>query len=288
MLNEEAKERITNRFFKFLESSPTDEDFSRLEEVVETLPSISELDRDIVKLRIFDGLTFGQIQNRLDIEKIYTVQNHFGSASGKVFRAFKSSALPDDGTERLSELMKNRNGLTSLRRAGIYTIGQLTDLLKMHGSLKDVQLTVDRAASIVYYLDKDGYPLRELVTDEEMLESFEDLDRRNYLHIDQFESMLKSCSRVQSVERVTNSYTASSKTEFGSFDVELNDTQTLRLKVSINSIEDTYKLNAEIDESESYEGFEYQKIVSREVSTDSENLVSAMNFLLFVSRKAVN
>lgn len=154
---------------------------------------------------------------------------------------------------------------------------------------EDLLIKAPIVSSIVYTLELSGHKdLRSIIKNHQVLEDLEDIDRRNYVHVDQLEAMLKNCSRVKSVERITNSYTTSSKTEFGSFDVELNDSQVLRLKVSIKSTEDRYALNAEIEETESFEGFEYQKTVSREVSTDSENLESALNFLLFVSRKSVN
>lgn len=283
MLNEESKERITNRFFKFLESGPTDEDFVRLEEVIETLPSISDLDRDIVKLRLFDGLTYGQIQNRLGIEKIYTVQNHFGSASGKVFRAFKSSALPDDGTRRLSELMKNRKGLNGLKMTQIYTIGQLTDHLKRYGKLKDQRFSLDTAASIIYYLDRDGYDLRELVTDKRLLEEFEELDRRNYVQVDQLQDLISSQKLVSLVERATNSYTSSSKTEFGSFDVFLSNRSKVRLRATIKPLESHYELNVDIESSKDYDRFDYSEKMTHSVSTDSENLEEALQFLLLAA-----
>ena len=192
---------------------------------------------------------------------------------------------PDDGTEQLSKILSNKNDLLKLSRHGIYTIGQFMKILKE----EDLLIKAPIVSSIVYTLKLSGHKdLRSIIKNHQVLEDLEDIDRRNYVHVDQLEAMLKNCSRVKSVERITNSYTTSSKTEFGSFDVELNDSQVLRLKVSIKSTEDRYALNAEIEETESFEEFEYQKTVSRDVSTDSENLESALNFLLFVSRKSVN
>ena len=191
-------------------------------------------------------------------------------------------------TEKLSDLIKTRNILLAPRRTNIETIGALSDHLRLNGRLQNVELDTARAASTIYYLDRDGYDLRKLVTDEEFLKEFEELDRRNYVHIDQFESLLKNRTRVESVERVTNSYTSSSKTEFGSFDVKLNDSTNLRLKMSVKPIDCKYELTAEIEEAESFEGFDYTKKVSKSVSTDSENLISALDFILFISGKSAN
>ena len=291
MLNEEAKDRLIKAVFilKKEDEEISDEDLKLAEELIETHPDLTDLDRKIVKLRIYRGLMYREITDLLELEKSHTAQNRFHASAGKISKImYTTKRLNGDKSEKLSKLMKTRNSLIALRRANIYTVGQLTDRLKSHGHLQEVKLATSQIASVIYYLDRDGYDLRKLVTDKRLLDEFEELDRRNYVHVDQLESMLKNCSRVKSVERITNSYTSSSKTEFCSFDVELNDSQTLRLKVSIKSIEDEYALNAEIEETESFEGFEYQKTVSREVSTNSENLESALNFLLFVSRKSIN
>lgn len=291
MLNAEAKDRLIKAVFilKKEDEEISNEDLKLAEELIETHPDLTDLDRKIVKLRIYRGMMYREITDLLELEKSHTAQNRFHASTSKISKImYTTKRLNGDKSEKLSKLMKTRNSLLALRRANIYTIGQLTERLKSQGHLQEVKLTASQIASVIYYLDRDGYDLRKLVTDKRLLEEFEELDRRNYVHVSQLESMLKNCSRVKSVERITNSYTSSSKTEFGSFDVELNDSQVLRLKVSIKSTEDRYALNAEIEETESFEGFEYQKTVSREVSTDSENLSSALNFLLFVSRKSVN
>ena len=291
MLNEESKERLIKAIFTLKKENEeiSDEDLAIAQDLIETHPDLTDLDRKIVKLRIYRGMMYREITDLLELEKSHTAQNRFHASTGKITKLmYTTKRLNGDKSEKLSKLMKTRNSLLALRRAGIETIGKLTECLKNQGDLREVKLDASRIASVIYYLDRDGYDLRKFVTDHRLLEEFEELDRRNYVHVDHLEVMLKNCSRVKSVKRVTNSYTVSSKTEFGSFDVELNDSQILRLKISIKSTEDQYTLNAEIEETESFEEFEYQKTVSREVSTDSENLESALNFLLFVSRKSVN
>lgn len=263
----------------------TVEDLNYVLDLIENDSNISDLDRRIVKLRIIKGLKYREISRILDLDKEHTVPNRFKSTMRYLRKQLRIHNRPNDGTEQLSEILNNRNDVLKLSRHGIYTVGQFVNLLKEEEFLINAAIV----SSIVYTLELNGHKdLRSIIKNQQVLEDLEDLDRRNYVHVDQFESMLKNCSRVKSVERITNSYTSSSKTEFCSFDVELNDSQTLRLKVSIKSIEDEYSLNAEIEETESFEGFEYQKTVSREVSTDLKNLDSALNFLLFVSRKSVN
>ena len=282
MLFTDIQQRIINEIYAD-KNLATIEDLDYVQDLIENDSNISDLDRKIVKLRVIRGLKYREISRILDLEKEHVVPNRFKSTMRYLRKQLRLHNRPDDGTEQLSKILSSRITLMKLSRNEIYTVGQFINLLK------DKYLPIDAptVSSIVYTLELNGHKdLRSIIKNRQVLEDLEDLDRRNYLHIDQFESMLKNCSRVKSVKRITNSYTVSSKTEFGSFDVELNDSQILRLKVSIKSTEDQYSLNAEIEETEAFEEFEYQKTVSREVSTNSENLDSALNFLLFVSRKA--
>lgn len=290
MLNEEAKERLIKAIFILREEGEeiSDEDLQLAQELIETHPKLTDLDRKILKLRIYRGLKFREIAKLLDLKYMQYATNRFQSATHKIRRSLRMSKRPDDGTEQLSNLMKNRKGLRGLNLSQIFTIGQLTDHLKKYGKLKNPKSPLDTVASIIYYLDRDGYDLRKLVKDKDLVKELEELDRRNYVHIDQFESLLKDRTRVKSVERVTNSYTSSSKTEFGSFDVKLNASTTLRLKMSVKPISGQYELTAEIEKAESFEGFNYTKKVSKSVSTDSENLISALDFVLFISGKSAN
>lgn len=291
MLDEEAKKRLIKAIFILREEGEeiSDEDLQLAQELIETHPKLTDLDRKILKLRIYRGLKFREIAKLLDLKYMQYATNRFQSAARKIrIVMYMTKRLNGDETKKLSKLIKTRSILLALRRAGIETIGSLSDHLRLNGSLRNAELDKARAASTIYYLDRDGYDLRKLITDEELLKEFEELDRRNYVHIDQFESLLKDRTRVKSVERVTNSYTSSSKTEFGSFDVKLNDSTTLRLKMSVKPISGRYELTAEIEEAESFEGFDYTKKVSKSVSTDSENLISALDFILFISGKSAN
>lgn len=290
MLTEESKKRLIKSIFILREEGEeiSDEDLQLAQELIETHPDLTDIDRKIVKLRIFRYMTYREITDFLHLEKPHTASNRFDQSTRKIRRSLLTGKRSDDGTKQLSDLIKNRKGLRGLNLNQIYTIGQLTDHLKTYGRMNNTRSALDTVASIIYYLDRDGYNLRKLVTDEELLEEFEELDHRNYVHIDQFESLLKNRTRVESVERIKNSYTSSSKTEFGSFDVKLNDSTMLRLKMSVRSIDDKYELTAKIEESESFEGFDYTNKVSKSVSTDSKNLISALDFILFISRKSVN
>ena len=284
MLNEEAKKSLIEEIFKFKKEDEeiSDEDLKFAEELIETHPDLTDLDRKIVKLRIFRGMTYRRITEILQLGRSHTAHNRFNQSIRKIRKSLKESKRPDDGTEKLTSLMKSRNHLLVLRRAEIYTIGQLTDHLKNHGTLK-VALPASQIASIIYYLDRDGYDLRELVTDKRLLEEFEELDRHNYVHVDQLQDLIESQKLVSLVERATNSYTSSSKTEFGSFDVFLSNGSKVRLRATIKPLENHYELSIDIESSKKYERFDYSDKMTHSVSTDSENLEEALQFLLLAA-----
>ena len=261
----------------------TVEDLKYVLDLIENDSNISDLDRRIVKLRIIKGLKYREISRILDLEKEHTVPNRFKSTMRYLRKQLRVHNRPDDGTEQLSNLMKNRKGLNGLKMTQIYTIGQLTDHLKRYGKLKDPRFSLDTAASIIYYLDRDGYDLRKLVTDKQLLEEFEELDRRNYIHVDQLQDLIASQKLVNLVERATNSYTIVSKTEFGSFDVFLSNGSKVRLRATIKPLESHYELSIDIESSKKYDRFDYSEKMTHSVSTNSENLEESLQFLLLAA-----
>lgn len=261
----------------------TVEDLKYVLDLIENDSNISDLDRRIVKLRIIKGLKYREISRILDLEKEHTVPNRFKSTMRYLRKQLLVHNRPDDGAEQLSNLMKNRKGLNGLKMTQIYTIGQLTDHLKRYGKLKDPRFSLDTAASIIYYLDLDGHDLRKLVTDKRLLEEFEELDRRNYIHVDQLQDLIASQKLVNLVERATNSYTILSKTEFGSFDVFLSNGSKVRLRATIKSLESYYELSVDIESSKKYERFDFSEKMTHSVSTKSENLEEALQFLLLAA-----
>ena len=284
MLNEEDKKSLIEEIFTFKKEDEeiSDEDLKLAEELIETHQDLTDLDRKIVKLRIFRGMTYRRITEILQLRRSHTAHNRFNQSIRKIRKSLRESKRPDDGTEKLTSLMKSRNHLLALRRADFYTIGQLTNYLKNHGTLK-VVLPASQIASIIYYLDRDGHDLRNLVTDKRLLEEFEELDRRNYVQVDQLQDLIKSQKSVNLVERATNSYTSSSKTEFGSFDVFLSNGSKVRLRATIKSLEGYYELSTDVESSKKYERFDYSDKMTHSVSTNSENLEEALQFLLLAA-----
>lgn len=285
MLNEESKKSLIEEIFKFKKECEeiSDEDLKLAEELIETHPDLTDIDRKIVKLRIYQSMTYRRITEILQLGKSHTAHNRFNQSIHKIRKSLRESKRPDDGTEQLSNLMKNRKGLNGLKMTQIYTIGQLTDHLKRYGKLKDPRFSLDTAASIIYYLDRDGYDLRKLVTDKRLLEEFEELDRRNYIHVDHLQDLIASQKLVNLVERATNSYTIVSKTEFGSFDAFLSNGSKVRLRATIKPLESHYELSVDIESSRKYDRFDYSGKMTHSVSTNSENLEEALQFLLLAA-----
>ena len=286
MLNEEAKDRLIKAIFilKKEDEEISDEDLKLAEELIETHPDLTDLDRKIVKLRIYRGMMYREITDLLELEKSHTAQNRFHASTGKISKImYTTKRLNGDKSEKLSRLMKTRNSLLALRRAGIETIGKLTERLKNQGHLREVKLAKSKIASVIYYLDRDGYDLRKLVIDKDLLTEFEDLDRRNYVHVDQLQDLIACQKLVNLVERATNSYTISSKTEFGSFDVFLSNGSKVRLRATIKSLESYYELSVDIESSKKYERFDFSEKMTHSVSTKSENLEEALQFLLLAA-----
>ena len=286
MLNEESKDRLIKAIFilKKDDEEISEEDLKLAEELIETHPDLTELDRKIVKLRIYRGMMYREITDLLELEKSHTAQNRFHASTSKIRKImYTTKRLNGDKSEKLSKLMKTRNSLLALRKAGIETINELTERLKSQGHLREVKLSQIKIASVIYYLDRDGYDLRKLVTDKHLLEEFEDLDRRNYVHVDQLQDLIASQKLVNLVERATNSYTISSKTEFGSFDVFLSNGSKVRLRATIKPLEGYYELSVDIESSKKYEKFDYSDKMTYSVSTKSENLEEALQFLLLAA-----
>ena len=282
MLTKEVKERLIKSIFilKKEDEEISEEDLKLAEELIETHPGLTDLDRKIVKLKIYRNLKYREITELLELEKSHTAQSRYNYSIGKIRKSLSLARRPDDGTEQLSNLIKNRQDLRALNLAQIYTIGQMTDHLKEYGKLKDYKYTSIRAASIIYSLDQNGYDLRKFVTDQNILEDFEELDRRNYLHVNQLQTLIENQDFIDRVERITSTYKILSKTEFGSFDVFQSNGSKIRLRSTINSLEDRYELSAEIESSKEFEDFSYSKKITHSVSTNSKNLKNALEFLL--------
>lgn len=228
------------------ENLATAEDLKYVLDLIENDSNISDLDRRIVKLRIIKGLKYREISRILDLKKEHIVPNRFKSTMRYLRKQLCIHNRPNDGTEQLSEILSNRNDVLKLSRHGIYTIGQFLNLLKEEEFLINTALV----SSIVYTLELNGHKdLRSIIKNRQVLEDLEDLDRRNYVHVDQLEDLISSQKLVNLVERVTNSYTISSKTEFGSFDVLLSNGSKVRLRATIKPLESYYELSVDIESS---------------------------------------
>lgn len=262
------------------ENLATAEDLNYVLDLIENDSNISDLDRRIVEIRIIKGLKYREISRILDLEKEHTVPNRFKSTMRYLRKQLRIHNRPNDGTEQLSEILNNRNDVLKLSRHGIYTVGQFVNLLKEEEFLINTAI----ASSIVYTLELNGHKdLRSIIKNRQVLEDLEDLDRRNYVHVDQLEDLISRQKLVNLVKRATNSYTVSSQTEFGSFDVFLSNGSKVRLRATIKPLESYYELSVDIESSKKYEKFDYSDKMTHSVSTKSENLEEALQFLLLAA-----
>lgn len=279
MLNEEVKQRLISAIYAGKELA-TVKDLNYVLDLLENDSNISDLDRRIAKLRIIEGMTYRDISRILDLEKEHTVPNRFNSTMRYLRKQLRIHNRPNDVTDQLSEILRNKNDILKLSRHGIYTIGQFIEILKE----EDLLIKTAIISSIVYNLELNGHKdLRSIIKNRQVLEDLDDLDRRNYVHVDQLQDLIASQKLVNLVERATNSYTISSKTEFGSFDVFLSNGSKARLRATIKPLEGYYELNVDIESSKKYEKFDYSDKMTYSVSTKSENLEEALQFLLLAA-----
>lgn len=279
MLNEEVKERLIKEIYTDKDLA-TSEDLNYVLDLIENDSEISDIDRRIAKLRIIEGMKYREISRILDLQKEHTVPNRFKSTMRYLRKQLRIHNRPNDGTEQLSEILRNKNDILKLSRHEIYTIGQFIEILKE----EDLLINAAIVSSIVYNLELNGHKdLRSIIKNRQVLEDLEDLDRRNYVHVDQLEDLIASQKLVSLVKRAANSYTISSKTEFGSFDVFLSNGSKVRLRATIKPLEGYYELNVDIESSKKYERFDYSDKMTHSVSTKSENLEEALQFLLLAA-----
>ena len=282
MLNEKVKQRLIREIYAGKEFA-TVKDLNYVLDILENdsnISNISDLDRRIAKLRIIEGMKYRDISRILDLEKEHTVPNRFKSTMRYLRKQLRIHNRPNDGTEQLSEILRNKNDILKLSRHGIYTIGQFIEILKE----EDLLINTAIVSSIVYTLELNGHKdLRSIIKNRQVLEDLEDLDRRNYVHVDQLQDLIARQKLVDLVERATNSYTISSKTEFGSFDVLLSNGSKVRLRATIKPLECYYELSTDVESSQKYERFDYSEKMTHSVSTKSENLEEALQFLLLAA-----
>ena len=88
MLTEEVKERLIKAIFVLREDGEeiSDEDLQLAQELIETYPELSDLDRKILKLRIYRGLKFREIAELLDLKYLQYATSRFQSATRKIRR----------------------------------------------------------------------------------------------------------------------------------------------------------------------------------------------------------
>lgn len=273
MLTEEVKNRLIKEIY-YDQKLATIEDLQYVQDLIENDPEISDRDRSIVKLRIEEGLTYNEIARQLDIKKSHIVPNHFKSIMRYLRRQLRQHNRPDDGTEQLSEMISSRTARLKLSMNEIYTVGQFIERLKDDNFSAEVPV----AASIVELLEAKGHnDLRSIVKDQQILKELDEIDRRNYKHIRELELIFNRHRDVLSSEITKSSYTHSSRSEFGTIELQLSNNRYAKIKVAINFIVESYRFCIEMTKSEESEGFEYLQTVERSFEANFNELKKAVN-----------
>lgn len=107
MLNEEVKERLIKEIYTDKDLA-TSEDLNYVLDLIENDSEISDIDRKIVKLRILRGMKYREISRILDLQKEHTVPNRFKSTMRYLRKQLRVHNRPNDGTEQLSEILRNK------------------------------------------------------------------------------------------------------------------------------------------------------------------------------------
>ena len=273
MITEEAKKRLIKEIF-INEDLATDEDLEYVQDLIESSSDIDDLSRKIVKLRIFNGMTYKEITRMLDLKKDHVAPNRFKSTMRYLRKQLRIHNRPNDGTEQLSEILSSRIARLQLTKNKIYTVGQFIERLEKD----DFSSEVPVASTIVYLLESKGHNnLRSIVKDQQILKELAEMDRRNYKHIRELEQIFNRHKDVLSSEITKSSYTHSSRSEFGTIELKLSNNRYAKIKVAIDFIFRSYRFCIELTRSEESEGFEYLQTVERSFEANFDELKKAVN-----------
>lgn len=284
MLNEEAKERLTKELCTY-GNSTIDEDLQYAEDLIENSSDIDDLSRKIVKLRIYKGLKYREISKILGLEKAHVVPNRFKSTMRYLRKQLRIHNRPNDGTEQLSKILSNRTDLMHLSRNDIYTVGQFAKILE------DEELPIKSSivSSIIYTLELIGHKdLRSIVKNRQVLEDLEDLDRRNYRHIQGLELMYNAHKDVLSSEISKASYTHSSRSEFGTIKITLSNQQRVKIKVAIDFNFELYRFCIEMYRFGKSDEFDYLQTIERTFEAKFDELEKAVDAAIKCSLEMTN
>ena len=223
---------------------------------------LTDRERTVVNERIND-LTFREIGEKLGMKSAANVKTVYDRALRKLRKACHTYEKSSDGSEILSNLLNGsyRSIVKILNRYDIYTIDQLTSLLKEHGSLdpiyrecygseSDQKCLTANEARMIHLLDRLGFKIRQFITNDRLNYKLDELDCMNYKHIFRCHNFVNADSFVLSTTLTQTRYSTNTKLETGTIKLVLIDSTEAKLRVQYNFKSKLYILKVEIETEE--------------------------------------
>ena len=268
----DSKEDLNSDKLAFLESCLTEE-----------RKVLTDRERTVINERIND-LTFREIGEKLGMKSAANVKTVYDRAIRKLRKACHTYEKSSDGSEILSNLLNGsyRSIVKILNRYDIYTIDQLTSLLKEHGSLdpiyrecygseSDQKCLTANEARMIHLLDRLGFKIRQFITNDRLNYKLDELDCMNYKHIFRCHNFVNADSFVLSTTLTQTRYSTNTKLETGTIKLVLIDSTEAKLRVQYNFKSKLYNLKIEIETGEVDGDFTYYSMKSdRCLATESD------------------
>lgn len=223
---------------------------------------LTDRERTVVNERIND-LTFHEIGEKLGMKSAANVKTVYDRALRKLRKACHTYEKSSDGSEILSNLLNGsyRSIVKILNRYDIYTIDQLTSLLKEHGSLdpiyrecygseSDQKCLTANEARMIHLLDRLGFKIRQFITNDRLNYKLDELDCMHYKHIFRCHNFVNADSFVLSTTLTQTRYSTNTKLETGTIKLVLIDSTEAKLRVQYNFKSKLYILKVEIETEE--------------------------------------
>lgn len=223
---------------------------------------LTDRERTVVNERIND-LTFREIGEKLGMKSAANVKTVYDRALRKLRKACHTYEKSSDGSEILSNLLNGsyRSIVKILNHYDIYTIDQLTSLLKEHGSLdpiyrecygseSDQKCLTANEARMIHLLDRLGFKIRQFITNDRLNYKLDELDCMNYKHIFRCHNFVNADSFVLSTTLTQTRYSTNTKLETGTIKLVLIDSTEAKLRVQYNFKSNLYTLKVEIETEE--------------------------------------
>lgn len=256
---------------------------------------LTDRERTVVNERIND-LTFREIGEKLGMKSAANVKTVYDRALRKLRKACHTYEKSSDGSEILSNLLNGsyRSIVKILNRYDIYTIDQLTSLLKEHGSLdpiyrecygneSDQKCLTANEARMIHLLDRFGFKIRQFITNDRLNYKLDELDCMNYKHIFRCHNFVNADSFVLATALTHTKYSSSTKLESGTIKLVLIDLTEAKLRVQYNFKSKLYTLKIEV-ETEKVDGdFTYYSMKSDRCLAAEADLSCFIHHLMSVA-----